>query len=184
VIDLHCHVLPGVDDGPAGLDESLNLARVAAAEGPRKLVATPHVNYRYPTSAATMLDEVERLNQALREAEIPVEVAPGAEIAHDPGLDVGELQALRLGGGPYLLPGRCSPSPPGLLSSASMAHRLVLVPGDGVGPEVVEAARSAGDAPVPGSTGTCAMRAGLLARKRARRCLRRRSMRFATRESP
>lgn len=105
MIDLHCHVLPGVDDGPPGLDESLDLARVAAAEGTRKLVATPHVNYRYPTSAATMLAAVERLNGALREAEIPVEVAPGAEIAHDalPGLDDAELHGLRLGGGPYLL---------------------------------------------------------------------------------
>jgi protein-tyrosine phosphatase len=105
MIDLHCHVLPGVDDGPETLEASLDLARAAVAEGTRVLVATPHVNYRYPTVAATMLEAVERTNAALRDAGLPIEVAPGAEIAHDalPDLDDTELRALTLGGGPNLL---------------------------------------------------------------------------------
>jgi protein-tyrosine phosphatase len=41
VIDLHCHVLPDVDGGPVTLEESLDMARAAAGEGTRVLVATP-----------------------------------------------------------------------------------------------------------------------------------------------
>jgi protein-tyrosine phosphatase len=105
VIDLHCHVLPGVDDGPRSLEGSLDLARAAAREGTRTLVATPHVNHRYPTPADTMRKSVERVNGALHEAGIPVEVAPGAEIAHDtlPRLGEEELRALTLGGGHSVL---------------------------------------------------------------------------------
>jgi protein-tyrosine phosphatase len=43
VIDLHCHVLPGVDDGPNTLDESIEYARAAAVDGTERIVATPHV---------------------------------------------------------------------------------------------------------------------------------------------
>jgi protein-tyrosine phosphatase len=105
VVDLHCHVLPGLDDGPRTLDGSLALARAAAEEGTRTLVATPHVNHRYPTSAAMIRDGVARVNRALREGDIPVEVALGAEIAHDtlPRLREEELHALTLGGGPNVL---------------------------------------------------------------------------------
>ena len=43
MIDLHCHVLPGIDDGPETMDGSLELARAASAQGTTVLVATPHV---------------------------------------------------------------------------------------------------------------------------------------------
>ncbi len=47
MIDLHCHVLPGIDDGPATIEGSLALARAAAQAGTRTLIATPHVSWRY-----------------------------------------------------------------------------------------------------------------------------------------
>ncbi|MGA3363301.1 MAG: CpsB/CapC family capsule biosynthesis tyrosine phosphatase, partial [Solirubrobacteraceae bacterium] len=47
MIDLHCHVLPGIDDGPATWEESLLLARTAAGAGTRTIVATPHVSWEY-----------------------------------------------------------------------------------------------------------------------------------------
>jgi protein-tyrosine phosphatase len=105
MIDLHTHVLPGVDDGPATLDGSLELARAAADEGTSTLVATPHVAWGFPTPAATMHEGVARVNQALQEADIGVAVAPGAEIAHDmlARLDDDELRGLTLGGGPNIL---------------------------------------------------------------------------------
>jgi protein-tyrosine phosphatase len=105
MIDLHCHVLPGVDDGPGTLEESVRLGRVAAAEGTRVLAATCHVSHRYPTTAAEMTHGVERVNAALREEGIPVEIVTGAEIAPEilPRLEPGELERLTLGGGPYLL---------------------------------------------------------------------------------
>ncbi len=105
MIDLHCHVLPEVDDGPVTLDEALALARAAAGEGTRVLVATPHVSYRYPTSAERMRQGVEQVGAALREEGIPVTIATGAEIALEMlgRLDRTELERLTLGGGPYLL---------------------------------------------------------------------------------
>jgi protein-tyrosine phosphatase len=45
VIDLHCHVIPGLDDGPAAIADSLALCRAAAEAGTTTLVATPHVNW-------------------------------------------------------------------------------------------------------------------------------------------
>jgi len=43
VIDLHCHALPGIDDGPGDWDDAVSLCRAAAAEGTATIVATPHV---------------------------------------------------------------------------------------------------------------------------------------------
>ncbi len=55
MIDLHTHVLPGVDDGARTLEDSVAIARAAAVEGVRVLLATPHVREDYPTE----LDEIE-----------------------------------------------------------------------------------------------------------------------------
>ncbi len=49
MIDLHCHVLPGVDDGPDGLGDALAMCRLAASDGCTVLVATPH--QRHPALA-------------------------------------------------------------------------------------------------------------------------------------
>ena len=54
VIDLHSHVLPGVDDGPRTLDESLDILRAAVEDGITRIAATPHVHPRYPTAPETM----------------------------------------------------------------------------------------------------------------------------------
>ena len=105
MIDIHCHVLPGIDDGARDLDESIEFARVAEADGTTVLVATPHVNYIHPNDSRTVRDGVTRVNEALREEGIGVEVKPGAEVAHQMlgRLDDDELRALTLGGGPNLL---------------------------------------------------------------------------------
>jgi len=105
VIDLHCHVLPGIDDGPATIDGSLALARAASAAGTRTLVATPHVSARYPNDPSTIARLVERLNARLVADSIAIEVRPGAEIALTSALDMApeRLAELTLGGGPWLL---------------------------------------------------------------------------------
>jgi protein-tyrosine phosphatase len=66
VIDLHCHILPGIDDGPTTIEDSLALARAAVAAGIATIVATPHVNGRYPSRADTIAQLVEELNTRLR----------------------------------------------------------------------------------------------------------------------
>ena len=68
VIDLHCHVLPGIDDGPATIEDSIALARAAAAGGTRTIVATPHVSWRYPNKAET----IERLTREVALRGVPL----------------------------------------------------------------------------------------------------------------
>lgn len=82
--DLHCHILPGVDDGADSLGEALEMARSAAVSGVTHLAVTPHCNL--PESdeknyLGRRLNEVYRtFAQALREEAIPLRLQPGAEI--------------------------------------------------------------------------------------------------------
>ena len=80
MIDLHTHVLPGIDDGARSLDDSRVLALEAAADGISALVATPHVREDYPTTADMMEDAVADVRADFAEQRIPVEVVHGAEI--------------------------------------------------------------------------------------------------------
>jgi len=106
VIDLHCHVLPGIDDGPGTMEESLALARAAAEAGTRTLVATPHVSWDWNQNGSLIIaDGVLMLKRALREAGVAVEIRRGAEIALTRAADLAddELGRLGLAGGPWLL---------------------------------------------------------------------------------
>jgi protein-tyrosine phosphatase len=105
VIDLHCHVLPGIDDGPENIEESVVLAREAARAGTRVLVATPHVSSRYRNDPERIARLVGELNERLISEAIELLVRPGAEIAlaHARSSDLAELGRLTLGGGPWLL---------------------------------------------------------------------------------
>jgi protein-tyrosine phosphatase len=105
MIDLHCHVLPGIDDGPETIDGSLALAAVAAQAGIRKLVATPHVSGHYPNTPDAIEGLVDELNARLTAEGITLEVVPGAEIAmaYVDNIDPAGLSRLRLGAGPWLL---------------------------------------------------------------------------------
>jgi protein-tyrosine phosphatase len=105
MIDLHCHVLPGIDDGPETIDGSVALARAAAEAGIATIVATPHVNSRTPNDAATISRLVDQLNVRLEQEGVAVDVRPGAEIAvsHVAEIDADELSRLGLGGGRWLL---------------------------------------------------------------------------------
>lgn len=94
MIDLHCHILPGVDDGPATLAESLQMAETAVAGGIRAVVATPHTgNGVYSNGAVAIIDRVNQLNTELAGAGIPLQVFPGAEVQ----LSLGLVENLRGG---------------------------------------------------------------------------------------
>lgn len=106
MIDLHCHVIPDLDDGPATIQDSLALCRAARAAGTNTIVATPHVNWDYPAVDATSIGAgVAGVNAALREASIELEVEAGAEIALSRSAEMSdaEIALLRLGDGPYSL---------------------------------------------------------------------------------
>jgi len=81
MIDLHTHILPGVDDGVKTMDDAVEFARVAAADGVKTVVATPH--YRdgfFLNSRLEVLAGVAALNGRLQAERIPISVLPGAEI--------------------------------------------------------------------------------------------------------
>jgi protein-tyrosine phosphatase len=105
VIDLHSHILPGVDDGPAELEGALELARAAVADGIELVAATPHVREDYPTSAELMERRLEELRAAVGAAGIALELRPGGELAlEELGRDEAELRRFGLGGNAdYLL---------------------------------------------------------------------------------
>ena len=106
MVDLHCHVLPDLDDGPRTLEESIALCRAAAADGSHTLVATPHVNGDYPdVNAGAIMEGAATVNRALRAAAIDVVVRTGAEVALSRVGELSdlELDLLSLGGGRYVL---------------------------------------------------------------------------------
>lgn len=106
MIDLHSHILPGVDDGAATLADSLSIASACVRSGVTTLAATPHVRPDYLTSAATMEELVHRVQSTLEETGIPLDVRRGGEISLDTIDDLAdeELHRFGLGGNPsYLL---------------------------------------------------------------------------------
>ena len=105
MIDLHCHILPGVDDGPLDLAGSIAMAREHVARGTTVVAATPHVSWDYPNGAESIASGVAELNGALQDEGIPLEVVTGAEVALTRAVDMSaeQLAGLRLGGGPWLL---------------------------------------------------------------------------------
>jgi protein-tyrosine phosphatase len=106
VIDLHTHILPGIDDGARSLQESLELGRSAAIEGVTTVAATPHVRADYPTTAEQMEEGVATLRTEFRAAGVPVEVIHGGEMEIDTvvNLDPNDVNRFTLGQtGRYLL---------------------------------------------------------------------------------
>jgi protein-tyrosine phosphatase len=80
MIDIHCHILPGVDDGAKDLNDSIAMAKVAVEEGINSIIATPHYNSgKYETNKSQILQDVEELNKALVQHQIPLKILPGQE---------------------------------------------------------------------------------------------------------
>lgn len=106
MVDLHSHILPGLDDGPDTLEEAISVCRAAFEDGTRTLVATPHVNGHYPgVTAAAVVDGAAAVNRALRSAGLGLSVRTGAEVALSRAGELSdlELDLLALGGGRYVL---------------------------------------------------------------------------------
>jgi protein-tyrosine phosphatase len=76
-VELHFHLLPGVDDGPADMPAALDLAREAVADGTRLVTCTPHAHM---IDVAELPDRVRELRSALAAARIDLEVRAGAEL--------------------------------------------------------------------------------------------------------
>lgn len=86
MIDLHAHILPGLDDGPKALEESIKMCWMAYKDGVRTMVATPHtLNGLYQNDRETILTKVKELNAALLQSAIcnlpsAIKILPGADV--------------------------------------------------------------------------------------------------------
>lgn len=85
MIDLHCHLLPGIDDGAKTLDDALSMARLAVENGIRKAVVTPHITPgRYDNDIKSIAASFNKFKQALIDHNIKLELAMAAEVRLDP----------------------------------------------------------------------------------------------------
>ncbi len=97
LVDLHSHILPGLDDGAASLEAALAMARVAAADGIEVMVATPHIwPGIYDNAPDGIRQAVADLQGQLEGAGVPLRLVPGAEVMLD------ERLPERLGAGELL----------------------------------------------------------------------------------
>lgn len=149
MIDIHTHILPGLDDGATHIEMSVQMARNAVAEGITELIATPHhANGHYSNLADDVTEAVFRLNNRLQLEEIDLRVFPGQEIRiHNDILeacDRGEL--LTLAGTSYMLiemPGHTVPE-----EMANLVYELKLI---GVNPIIAHPERNLGVMANPGA---------------------------------
>jgi len=83
--DIHCHCLPGLDDGPSTMTEAISLCRKLAEEGIATVVATPHQLGRFEdrNEAATVRQSVQNLRESLIAAAIDLDIVPGGEVRVD-----------------------------------------------------------------------------------------------------
>jgi protein-tyrosine phosphatase len=101
MIDIHTHVLPGIDDGPEDTVGSVAMAHLASERGTRTLVATPHVREDHTRVHAEEIQERARsLNRLVRDYGIDVFIVPGGEVALGRALEMSddELRLVSLGG--------------------------------------------------------------------------------------
>ncbi len=83
MVDIHCHILPGFDDGADNFEEALRMARIAASGGTKAIIVTPHSNF--PDSYQNYLDKFyvdsfRKLKALIKERKIPLKIYPGHEI--------------------------------------------------------------------------------------------------------
>jgi protein-tyrosine phosphatase len=106
-VDIHCHVLPGLDDGPRTPEESLALCRALTEDGITTVVATPHQLGRYDRRNAgnVIRAAVQTLRATLAAEGVPLKLRAGADVRVDERILalVTSGEVLTIGGGPYLL---------------------------------------------------------------------------------
>ncbi len=80
MIDIHCHILPGIDDGAKTIEDSVAMAKTAVTDGITTIIATPHhQNGRYINEGSSIIERVQELNDELTKQNIPLTILPGQE---------------------------------------------------------------------------------------------------------
>ena len=85
--DIHCHVVPDIDDGATNLAESIAMVRMACKDSTTSLIATPHqLGTNSHVSAEIIRNGISKLQTAIDKEDLRVTVRPGADIRIDPEL--------------------------------------------------------------------------------------------------
>lgn len=106
MIDIHCHILPNVDDGSESLEESIAMAKIAESEGITKIVNTSHCHFDFKYKKGNELKlELEKFNQVLKEENINIEVLLGNELYYTSDLieRFNELDFFSMNNSKYIL---------------------------------------------------------------------------------
>ena len=106
MIDIHCHILPNVDDGSESLEESITMAKIAESEGITKIVNTSHCHFDFKYKKGNELKlELEKFNQVLKEENINIEVLLGNELYYTSDLieRFNELDFFSMNNSKYIL---------------------------------------------------------------------------------
>jgi protein-tyrosine phosphatase len=82
-VDLHFHLLPGVDDGPEQIADTLELAQAALEDGTGTIVATPHVRHDFVTDVPSLPELVAEVRAELKREGIHLDVRCGGELGHE-----------------------------------------------------------------------------------------------------
>jgi protein-tyrosine phosphatase len=86
-VDIHCHLLPGLDDGASTLDEALAMAEMAVSDGIGTIVATPHqLGGHVQNSGDAIRAAAARFQEVLNQRRVPLRVLPGADVRIEPDL--------------------------------------------------------------------------------------------------
>ncbi len=87
LVDIHCHLLPAIDDGAANLDEALAMARMAVEDGIRTVIATPHQLGNFPENRGDDIRQrVFALQEQLHSRKIPLQLLAGADVRIEDGM--------------------------------------------------------------------------------------------------
>jgi protein-tyrosine phosphatase len=125
-VDLHCHILPGLDDGARDLRDAVEMARQAEADGIAAVCATPHIRHDHAVEIAQLADRIAELSSAVRASGCGTRILPGGEVAASAldELSDEDLRAVALGGGDRWILLEPSPGPiDGRLHAAVVALR-------------------------------------------------------------
>ncbi|MCB9011934.1 MAG: tyrosine protein phosphatase [Actinobacteria bacterium] len=100
MIDIHCHLLPGIDDGPGVVADAIAMAQAAVEAGITTTICTPHMIAQYPNLPEDVVSGVDAFRAELASAGVELEIVPGGEISMDwlPRMSDDAVRAATLGG--------------------------------------------------------------------------------------
>lgn len=105
MIDIHTHILPGIDDGSRNIKESIDILKELISQGVKEIIATPHIISGVYDNTRKIIDEkIEELNSEITTYKLPIRIHKGAELYCEPNLiEKTKREDLSLAGSKYIL---------------------------------------------------------------------------------